>query len=181
MTIDQLLWEASRAAALTAFFLVSASILTGQALRSALFGGAVRNRELLSLHRFLTLCWMPLLAVHVLSITLDSVARITPLDLVLPFRVSYASIPVGLGTLGFELLIAITVASYLRDRMDPIRWRFLHRLSYPAFAMFALHALLAGTDFSRTAVLAPAAAVLVFVVVVSLARVIFGRLLPARS
>lgn len=181
MTIDELLWETSRAAALTAFFVICASVLTGQALRSALFAGAIRNRELLGLHRFLTVCWIPLVGLHIAAITLDSVARISPLDLLVPFRVAYATIPLGLGTLGFELLLVVTVTGYLRNRMAPATWRWLHRVSYLMFGVFVLHALLAGTDFSRSVVLAPAAGLTVFIAILSVARVAFGRLSEARS
>lgn len=176
MTIDQLLWMTSRAAALTAFFLLAAALITGQALRSALFDGAVRNRDLSGLHRFLTVCWVPFVLIHVLAMTLDAVARISPIDLLIPFRVSYAALPIGFGTLGFDLLLIVTVTSYLRRRLDPALWRWLHRLSYLMFAVFALHALLAGTDFARPLVLAPAAGVIVFVAIVSVARVLFGRM-----
>ena len=64
----------------------------------------------------------------------------------------------------------------MRRRLDPIAWRWLHRLSYLMFALFALHALLAGTDFSRPVVLAPAAGVIAFIAIVSLARLAFGRM-----
>jgi len=176
VTVDQLLWLTSRAAALTAFFLLAAALITGQALRSALFDGAVRNRDLSGLHRFLTVCWVPFVLIHVLAMTLDAVGRISPIDVVVPFRVSYAVLPVGLGTLGFDLLLAVTVTSYLRRRLDPMLWRWLHRLSYLMFGVFALHALLAGTDFARPLVLAPAAGVIAFIAIVSLARVAFGRM-----
>jgi methionine sulfoxide reductase heme-binding subunit len=176
VTIDQLLWMTSRAAALTAFFLLAAALITGQALRSALFDGAMRNRDLAGLHRFLTVCWVPFVLIHVLAMMLDAVARVSPIDLLIPFRVSYAALPIGLGTVGFDLLLIVTVTSYLRRRLDPNLWRWLHRLSYPMFAVFALHALLAGTDFARPLVLAPAAGVIVFIAIVSLARVVFGRM-----
>ena len=176
MSIDQFLWLTSRAAALTAFFVLSAALVTGQAMRSAMFEGAMRNRDLSNLHRFLTVCWVPLVGLHVLAITLDAVARVSPIDLVIPFRVSYAAVAIGLGTIGFDLLIVITVTSYMRRRLDPIAWRWLHRLSYLMFALFALHALLAGTDFSRPVVLAPAAGVIAFMAIVSLARLAFGRM-----
>jgi methionine sulfoxide reductase heme-binding subunit len=181
MTLDQALWETARAAALAAFFVLSAAIISGQALRSAILEGAMRNRELVNLHRFLTLCWVPLVALHILSITLDSVARVSPLDLLVPFRLSYAALPVGLGTLGFDLLLVVTATSFLRQRLDPLTWRWLHRLSYPMFLLFATHGLLAGTDFSRSVVLAPAAGVIVFIAVVTLARLLFGRLNSATS
>ena len=175
MTLDQLLWLTSRVAALTAFFVLAAALVTGQALRSAMFEGAMRNRELSSLHRFLTICWVPFVLLHVVTITIDSVARVSPIDLVIPFRVAYAALPVGLGAIGFDLLLIVTVTSYLRRRLDPTAWRWLHRLSYVMFGVFAFHALLAGSDFERPLVLAPAAGVVAFIAIVSLARLAFGR------
>ena len=175
MTLDQLLWLSSRVAALTAFFVLAAALVTGQALRSAMFEGAMRNRELSSLHRFLTICWVPFVLLHVVTITIDSVARVSPIDLVIPFRVAYAALPVGLGAIGFDLLLIVTVTSYLRRHLDPTAWRWLHRLSYVMFGVFALHALLAGSDFARPLVLAPAAGVIAFIAIVSLARLAFGR------
>jgi DMSO/TMAO reductase YedYZ heme-binding membrane subunit len=176
VTLDQILWMTSRAAALTAFFVLAAALITGQAMRSALFEGVMRNRDLSGLHQFLTVCWVPFVLIHVLAMTLDAVARIAPIDLVVPFRVSYAALPIGLGTIGFDLLLVVTVTSYLRRRLDPTIWRWLHRLSYLMFAVFALHALLAGTDFARPLVLAPAAGVIAFIAIVTLARVAFGRM-----
>ena len=44
------------------------------------------------------------------------------------------------------------------------------------FGVFGLHALLAGTDFTRPLVLAPAAGVVAFIAILSLARLVFGRL-----
>jgi DMSO/TMAO reductase YedYZ heme-binding membrane subunit len=176
VSLDQLLWLTSRAAALTAFFVLSAALITGQALRSAMFEGAMRNRDLSSLHRFLTVCWVPVVGLHVAAMTLDAVARVSPIDLVIPFQVSYAALPIGLGTIGFDLLLVVTVTGYMRRYLDPLAWRWLHRLSYPMFGVFALHALLAGTDFARPLVLAPAAGVVAFIVIVSLARLAFGRM-----
>jgi methionine sulfoxide reductase heme-binding subunit len=176
VTVDQILWMTSRAAALTGFFLLAAALVTGQAMRSALFEGAMRNRDLSGLHRFLTVCWVPFIAIHLLAMTLDAVARVSPIDLVVPFRVSYAPLPIGLGTIGFDLLLVVTVTSYLRRRLDPALWRWLHRLSYLMFGVFALHALLAGTDFARPLVLAPAAGVIAFIAIVSAARLAFGRM-----
>jgi predicted ferric reductase len=176
VSLDQLLWLTSRAAALTAFFVLAAALLTGQAVRNAMFEGVVRNRDLSSLHRFLTVCWMPFVGLHVLAMTLDAVARISPLDLVIPFRVSYAALPVGLGTIGFDLLLIVTVTAYLRGHLEPTAWRWLHRLSYVMFGIFVLHALLAGTDFARPMVLAPAAGVVAFIAITSVARLVFGRL-----
>src|SRR6202158_2177444 len=163
VSLDQLLWLTSRAAALTAFFVLAAALLTGQALRSAMFEGAVRNRDLSNLHRFLTVCWVPFVALHVLAMTLDAVARIGPLDLVIPFRVFYAALPIGLGTIGFDLLLIVTITGYLRSLLASTASRVAHRLTEVILGVFLLHSLLAGTAFARPIVLAPAAGVVAFV------------------
>jgi DMSO/TMAO reductase YedYZ heme-binding membrane subunit len=181
VSLDQLLWLTSRAAALTAFFVLAAALITGQALRSAMFEGAVRNRDLSQLHGFLTICWVPFVGLHVLAMTLDLVARISPLDLVIPFRVTYAALPIGLGTVGFDLLLIVTVTGYLRAHVDPAAWRWLHRLSYVMFGVFVVHAVLAGTDFARPMVLAAAAGVVAFIAIISVARLVFGRLKTTSS
>src|SRR5205823_6175098 len=114
--------------------LAEVSVVTDSALRGAVYaksavllGGAMGNRDLSSLHRFLTVCWVPFVSLHVLAMTLDAVARISPIDLVIPFRVPYASLAIGLGTVGFDLLLIVTVTSYLRRHLDPLAWRWLHR------------------------------------------------------
>lgn len=161
---------------MTAFFVLAAALITGQALRSAIFEGIFRNRDLSSLHRFLTVCWVPFVALHVLTMALDPVARLSPIDVVVPFLVPYAALSIGLGTLGFDLLLVVTATSYLRRQLDPVAWRWLHRLTYLMFTVFVAHALLAGTDFARPVVLAAAAAVVAFVAIMTVARLAFGRL-----
>jgi sulfoxide reductase heme-binding subunit YedZ len=175
VTLDQLLWLTARAAAISAFFVLAASLVTGQAVRTAILDGVVRNRDLLSLHVFLTVCWLPLLALHIAAITLDGVSRVGLIDLVIPFRVSYAPLAIGLGSIGLDLLIIVMVTSLLRRHIDAPTWRWLHRLAYIMFAVFTLHGLLAGTDFTRSLILAPVAAVVAFIAILSIARIAFGR------
>jgi methionine sulfoxide reductase heme-binding subunit len=176
LTLDEILWLTSRTAALTAFFVLAATLITGQALRTASLEGIVRNRDLSSLHRFLTACWVPFVGLHILTMLLDPVARIAPLDVVVPFRASYSALSIGLGTAGFDLLVLVTATSFLKRQLDAVAWRWLHRLSYVMFGIFVAHALLSGTDFARPVVLATAAAVVAFIVIMTFARVIFGRL-----
>ena len=150
MTTDLILWDAARAAALAAFTVLAASLLTGVALRTALLAPVARNRAVLALHGFLTWFWLPLVAVHVTALLLDGTARIGLLDLLVPFRVGYARLAIGLGTVGLLLLVLVGVTSAFRRRMSPRLWRAVHLLSYPTFVVFLLHAQLAGSDFSRT-------------------------------
>jgi sulfoxide reductase heme-binding subunit YedZ len=175
MTTDIVLWDAARAAALAAFTVLSVSLLTGMAVRTALLAPVARNRAVLGLHGFLSWFWLPLVGVHVGALVLDGTARIGLLDLLVPFRVGYAPVAVGLGTVGLLLLLLVGISSALRRRMSQRRWHAVHLLSYPMFAVFLLHAQLAGSDFSRTWI-----SVLGWSTVGALAALALPRLVGAR-
>lgn len=175
MTIDQLLWLTTRTAALTAFFVIAVALVTGQALRTFVLEGWVGRREVVALHSFLTVCWAPLVAIHILAALLDPVSRLTPLDLFIPLRVPYAALPIGLGTLAFDVLLVVGVTSYLRKRVDAATWRWLHRTSYLMFGLLFAHAVLSGSDLGRPIVAAAVWATFAFVVILTLARVTLGR------
>jgi len=180
MNTDLVLWDAARAAALAAFTVVSVSLLTGMALRTALLAPLARNRAVLALHGFLTWFWLPLVAVHVTALVLDGTARIGVLDLVIPFRVGYARLAVGLGSVGLLLLLLVGVTSALRRRMSPRLWRAVHLLSYPMFGVFLLHAQLAGSDFSRTWISVLGWATVGALAMLALPRLAGGRVGSAR-
>ena len=155
MNADLDLWYAARAAAMAAFFVLAASLLTGEAVRTAYLAPLARNRAVLALHSFLAWFWLPLICVHVVCLVLDSTARIRWVDLFVPFRVDVgagSTLAIGLGTCGFLLLILVFIAALMRARMPAAAWFWVHRLSYPMFVVFLVHAQLAGTDFSRTAI-----------------------------
>ena len=88
VSTDLILWYAARAAALAAFFVLAASLLTGMAIRTAYLAPVARNRAVVAVHGFLTWFWVPLVVVHVTALVLDATSRITPLDLLVPFRVN---------------------------------------------------------------------------------------------
>lgn len=175
-SLDNLFWLLSRTAALTAFFVLAGAVLSGVALRTSLFASWSRGRELSSLHRFLTVLWVPLVLLHVALILADRTARLSLLDAVLPFGAPYGRVAIGLGTIGFDLLIVVTVTSYLRRVLGPGLWRWLHRLSYPMFAIFFLHAQFAGTDLNRPVISAAFWGVVAAMAVLLIARVSFRRL-----
>jgi len=179
MNTSLMLWEAARAAALAAFAVLAGALLTGMAVRTALLGTIARSPAVLALHSFLSWFWVPLVVVHVVALLLDGTARLTALDVVIPFRAPYAQVPVGLGTVGLLLLVLIGVTSALRRRMSPRLFRTVHRLSYPTFALFLVHAQLAGTDFSRTWISVLGWATLGALAMLAIARLATGRLATA--
>jgi sulfoxide reductase heme-binding subunit YedZ len=182
MNGDLILWYAARAAALAAFFVLAASLLTGMAIRTAYLAPLARNRGVIAVHGFLTWFWVPLVTVHVTSLLLDATSRITPFDVVVPFRVNEGAgsqLAIGLGTIGFLLLVLIAATSALRRWMRPAVWRWIHRLTYPMFVVFLIHAQLAGTDFSDAAISLAAWATLGGLAALAVLRVAGGRMTAA--
>ena len=152
MTSDQFLWVLGRVAGLASYASLAIALLTGIALRTAVLDWLGSNRALRSLHEYTTVLWVPLGVVHVIALVLDRTARINVIDVFVPFLTPYGALGIGLGTLSLDLLLIVTVTAWLKRRMQPGVWRWLHRLSYVAFALMFLHALLGGTDFSDPAV-----------------------------
>jgi len=95
---------------------------------------------------------------------------------VVPFHSVYGSLAIGVGALSFDLLVAVTVAAYLKRRMRKAVWLWVHRLSYLAFALVFLHAVLSGTDFSDPVVSAITWGTAAALLTLGLARVLAGRL-----
>ena len=179
MTSDLFFWVLSRVAGLTCFVALAIAILSGIALRTAVFDWLANNRSLKATHEFTSILWVPLGLLHLIALLLDHTARISLTDLVVPFTASYddlGRLAIGLGALSFDLLAVIAITSWVRSRLNQQLWRYIHRLSYGAFALLFLHAVLGGTDFSAPLVSAIAWAAAAMLAVLAVARAFWGRL-----
>jgi sulfoxide reductase heme-binding subunit YedZ len=179
-SLDTFVWVLARVAGLAATAALAISLLTGLALRSAVLDWLASNRAVRSTHEFTAVLWIPMGALHVLLLVLHGGVSIPirPLDLVLPFQVRYGTLALGLGTLSLDLLVLVAVTGWLRRRIHPAAWRWIHRLAYVACGLLFLHALLGGSDFSAPQVSAIAWSAAAVLVVLSGARVAWGRLRP---
>jgi len=182
MDLPTFLWVLARVSGLASFASLSVALLSGLALRTAVLDWVGTNRSLRSVHEYTTVLWMPLGALHIASLVLDDTARIRLLDLLVPFLAPVAAyglrgtIAIGLGTLTLELFAVVAITGWLKRRMSTGVWQWIHRLSYVAFGMLFLHALLGGSDFSDPLISALTWSVALLLAVLSLARALFGRL-----
>jgi predicted ferric reductase len=176
MTADQFFWVLARVAGLSSYAALAIALVTGIALRTAVLDWLGSNRALRALHEYTTVLWVPLAVLHLLSLLLDTTARVGLLDLVIPFHSSYGTLAIGLGALSVDLLIVVTVSAFLKRRMNKSLWQWLHRLAYIAFALIFLHAVLSGTDFSDPIVSAIMWAAASMLLLLAVARGIWGRL-----
>jgi len=176
MNPDLLLWLLARVSGLSALAALSIALLTGLSLRTGVLDWLGSNRALGSLHEYTTVLWVPLGAVHVLALLLDRTARIGVRDLLVPFLVPYGTLAIGLGTITLELLALVALTGLLRRRMEVRSWQWIHRLSYVAFGLLFLHALLGGSDLGDPAVAALTWSTAGLLGLLTLARIIWGRL-----
>jgi methionine sulfoxide reductase heme-binding subunit len=127
-----------------------------------------------SLHRNVSLLAMVFLVFHILTSVLDSFAPISLIDAVVPFAGSYRPFWLGLGAVAFDLLLAVTCTSLLRQRMGYASWRAIHWLTYASWPIALLHGFGTGSDVKSTWLLSLSIACLAIVVVAVLTRVLAG-------
>jgi len=127
-----------------------------------------------SVHRNVSLLAMVFLVLHILTSVLDSFAPIALTDAVIPFIGSYRPFWLGLGTVSFDLLIAVTVTSLMRQRIGFSTWRAVHWLTYASWPIALLHGLGTGSDVKATWLLALSIACLLVVLAAVLTRVVSG-------
>jgi sulfoxide reductase heme-binding subunit YedZ len=146
---DPTFWILARASGLTAYVLLTLSVLAGLAVKSKPFGKAVRLPTVTDLHRFLALLGLGALAIHASTLVLDSTVKITPAALLVPGLAPYRPLWTALGVLAAELMVLVYVSFALRKRIGVRNWRRLHYVTYVVFTLATLHGLAAGTDSAR--------------------------------
>ena len=84
MTHDPTFWLLARASGLTAYVLLTGSVLAGLVVKSRPFGRAVKTASVTDVHRFLALLALGMLVLHGVSLTLDQTVHMPVAALVVP-------------------------------------------------------------------------------------------------
>ena len=143
---DPTFWLLARASGLTAYVLLTLSVLAGLAVKSRPFGKAVKAASATDTHRFLSLLGLGAIALHGFTLVLDRTVHIGLAALLVPGIAAYRPVASGLGVLAAELTAVVIVSFPLRKRIGARAWRRLHWATYAVFAAATAHGLAAGTD-----------------------------------
>jgi methionine sulfoxide reductase heme-binding subunit len=139
-------WYLARGTGAVALVLLTASVVIG-ILGSVRFVAQRWPRFAIdAVHRDVSLLVIVVLVIHIVTSVLDGFAPITLLDGVIPFISPYRPLWLGLGTLSFDLLVAIVVTSLVRRRLGYRAWRAVHWLAYASWPVAVLHGLGTGSD-----------------------------------
>ena len=140
------LWFANRGTGFVLLVLLTLSTMLG-VLSTARVSPRLWPRMLSQgLHRNVSLLAVTFLAAHVATAVADTFVDIRWYNAFVPFSGTYKPVWLGLGSLGLDLLIAVTATSLLRHRMSHRPWRAVHVMAYAAWGLGLLHGLQMGTD-----------------------------------
>lgn len=175
------LWYLNRGTGFVLLTLFTVSVVLGILATHSRAGGRVPGFVTQALHRNVALLAVSMLAAHVATAVLDTYVDIRWWQALVPYVGStYMPIWLGLGTLALDVLLAVTVTSLLRARMNHRSWRAVHLLAYVGWALSVGHATGIGTDLRAGAGWAIAITAVCVCVVAAAASLRLGRLLARR-
>jgi predicted ferric reductase len=120
---SSVLWYASQATGIVSLVLYTIVMLLGITVAGQGTVPGLPRFTVVALHRSITLLSIVFLAVHIGTALLDSYVNISLISAVIPFVSPYEPLWIGLGAVAVDLLIALTVTSLLRARINPRVWR----------------------------------------------------------
>ncbi|HUX03461.1 MAG TPA: ferric reductase-like transmembrane domain-containing protein [Acidimicrobiales bacterium] len=144
-------WYTTRATGLVAMVLFTAVVTLGSLVANRVGGTSIGRFELNELHRSVSMVAVVFLVLHILTTVMDSFVSTGIVSAFIPMTSSYKRLPVALGAVAFDLILAVWISSLLKARIANQTWRFIHWFSWLGFATSIVHALLTGTD-SRSGV-----------------------------
>ncbi len=140
------LWYATRASGITAMVLLSASMVLG-VLTSVRYQRPGWPRFLtVGLHRSVSLIALAFTMIHIATALADQFVPMGVQNVLIPSLTPYRTLWVGLGTIAFDLMLALIITSLLRARMSLVSWRLVHFTAYLCWPVAILHGLGTGSD-----------------------------------
>lgn len=178
---DEMLWAVGRASGVVALLLLTASLWVGIVVRSGRPLPGLPRFSVTLVHRNISLLALVFLVLHVGTLLLDSYAKLTLTDVLVPFLGARLPFWLGLGTVAVDLLIAVTITALLRHRLGVRVFKAVHWLSYAMWPLALAHTIGDGTDGRSAWMLLLSAACVLFVVVAVGWRLSAGFVESARS
>jgi DMSO/TMAO reductase YedYZ heme-binding membrane subunit len=151
---DQLLWYTTRGAGAVSLILLSAVVVLGLLARLRVEARGWPRFLSAAVHRDLALMTLVFLLLHIVTAVVDPFTHLGIVAAVVPFGSYYRTVWLGLGTIAFELLLAIVATSLLRHRIGARTWRAIHWLAYACWPVAVLHGIGTGTDSTAVWMLA---------------------------
>ena len=143
-------WMFSRATGLLAYVALSVDVIVGLLVSTRSADRFLARGQLVDLHGWLSPLTLALVLAHGGVLLADSYVRFDVIDLFIPFASRRWPFAVGVGVLAGYFVLVVHLSFGLRKRLGTAMWRRLHYLSFVAFVLVTLHAIMVGTDRANT-------------------------------
>jgi DMSO/TMAO reductase YedYZ heme-binding membrane subunit len=140
------LWYTSRATGAVSLVLLTLVMGLGPLVSTRVGGRRIGRFAINELHRAVSMIALIFVAIHVAATVVDTYVPIGIESAFIPFTSSYRRLPVAVGTVALDLMLAVWVTSYFKERLAPDLWRVIHWLSYLSFVAALTHGYITGTD-----------------------------------
>lgn len=144
--MNDMLWAFGRASGIIALVLFTVTVLLGILTRSGRPLPGMPRFAVSLVHRNVSLLALLFLVLHVGTLMLDSYAKLNLVDVIVPFLGSFKPFWQGLGTVAFDLVLAIVITGLLRPRIGYRAFRFVHWFTYAMWPIAVLHGIGNGTN-----------------------------------
>jgi DMSO/TMAO reductase YedYZ heme-binding membrane subunit len=149
ITSSKMIWYVMRASGVVSLGLLSLVVVLGLLTTARASTRRTPAFVTAELHKRLTIFTMAFLGIHILSAVLDTYVHIGLLGVVVPLTSHYRPLATGIGTVAFDMLLAVALSSAFRQRMSARAWRTVHWLSYGCWPVAVLHSVVIGTDVAQ--------------------------------
>ncbi len=140
-------WYLSRGAGFVALGLLWISMVLGLLITDKVAKAWPGAPAAFAIHEYVSLLGLVFVAFHALILIGDQYIKYQLVQVLLPFgSVNYHPVWVGLGQIGFYVWAIISATFYVRQKIGPKAWRFIHYASFFNFVVAMIHGLAAGTD-----------------------------------
>lgn len=178
-------WYVSRASAIVAWALLTATVLWGVLLSTRVLRAADNPAWLRDLHSYLSGTAIVMTLVHVGALLLDPYLRDRQgFDLaaaLVPFASRFDPLPLALGIIAVYLMGAIGLSSLAVRLLPRPVWKALHYASYAVVALVAFHAAFAGSDTGMWWYIMVSTALIVLTTVAVVVRQVVGSAAAQRQ
>jgi methionine sulfoxide reductase heme-binding subunit len=144
--MNEALWALGRASGVVLLGLLTVVVLLGLLTRSGRPLPGLPRFAVALVHRDVALLSLVFLVVHVVTLLLDPYAQLTLVDTVVPFLKATDPVWLGLGTVGLDLMLAVTITALLRRWIGRRAFVAVHRAAYLLWPVGLLHAIGDGSD-----------------------------------
>jgi DMSO/TMAO reductase YedYZ heme-binding membrane subunit len=145
-------WYTTRVSGLVGFLLLITSIFLGISIRLPFLQKIIKPAYSYNIHSWISLQAVIFAFIHGISLLFDKYLQLNIADVFIPLALTSDTINpklVAFGIIGFYLMVALVVTSYLKKYIGQKIWRMVHFLNIILYFFVIVHAYYLGTDMKN--------------------------------